>query len=163
MCTLEVNLQQYIQSPRAVHGCRPPRTKSAIRDLRTDSKTVLKDLSDAVLIFFIFFNFTHFSVERSPSARLLRGDTKALRIPYRAPRAHSKWPAHTRDSRAGAGHAAGLAGASVSSLSTNLQGAGWDSHLPAANGRGCRRGRYGPQGVGMTHEPAPENEAAGHR
>ena len=47
--------------------------------------------------------------------------------------------------------------------STNLQGAGCDSHLPAANGRGCRSGRCGPQSVGMTHEPAPENEAAGHR
>ena len=39
---------------RAVHSCRPPRAKSAIRDLRTDPKTVLKDLSDAGLLFVRF-------------------------------------------------------------------------------------------------------------
>jgi len=76
------------------------------------------------------FNFSIspiFSVGMSPSAHSSdeTRQRKALRIPYRAPRAHSKWPAHaahTRDSRAGAGHAAGSLGSSVSSLSTNLQG-----------------------------------------
>ena len=57
---------------------------------------------------------------------------------------------HTQPTRAtqgrGQGMLRGSLGASVSSLSTNLQGAGWDSHLPAADGRGCRRGRRGPQG-----------------
>jgi len=104
-------------------------------------------------------------VDRSPSAHLIRGDTKALRIPYRAPRAHSKWPAHaahTRDSRGGGRASCGARFHSALWLSsTNLQGAGCDSHLPAANGRGCRRGRCGPQSVGMTHETPPENEASG--
>ena len=73
---------------------------------------------------------------------------------------------HTQPTRAtqgrGQGMLRGSLGASVSSLSSNLQG--------GAGTRTCRRPTEevaeeedaGPK-VGMTHEPAPENEAAGHR
>ena len=74
---------------------------------------------------------------------------------------------HTQPTRAtqgrGQGMLRGSLGASVSSLSTNLQG-----------GRAGTRNWWRPTDevaeeedadpkVGMTHEPAPENEAAGHR